>query len=175
MTIYGHGSHFGLRTTTILGESFVPLPQVGSTWNLSNIGPEASEEKSFEIINIFYQHQMHTEVNLTSPKKGQTSMYQHHFNNFGRPPVSDDLCLDSAWRHPLSWRRRFLRVFYHIWAWRPSWSIDSNHFSILSFPCPREGPNEIWATLAQRLQRRSFVILNIFPIQMHREATLTSP
>ena len=27
--------------------------QGGSTWNLSNTGPEASEEKSFEIINIF--------------------------------------------------------------------------------------------------------------------------
>ena len=27
--------------------------QGGSAWNLSNTGPEASEEKSFEIINIF--------------------------------------------------------------------------------------------------------------------------
>ena len=30
-----------------------------------------------------------------------------------------------------------------------------HHFSNLPFPCPREAPNEIWATLAQRLQRRS--------------------
>ena len=28
--------------------------QGGSVWNLSNTGPEASEEKSFEIINIFH-------------------------------------------------------------------------------------------------------------------------
>ena len=27
--------------------------QGGSAWNLSNTGPEASEEKSFEIINNF--------------------------------------------------------------------------------------------------------------------------
>ena len=27
--------------------------QGGSAWNLSNTGPEASEEKPFEIINIF--------------------------------------------------------------------------------------------------------------------------
>ena len=33
--------------------SFILLPQGGSTWNLSNIGPEASEKKSLEIINIF--------------------------------------------------------------------------------------------------------------------------
>ena len=28
-------------------------PAQGSAWNLSNTGPEASEEKPFEIINIF--------------------------------------------------------------------------------------------------------------------------
>ena len=39
-TIYGHGSHFDQWTIPILA-------------NLSNTGPEASEEKPFEIINIF--------------------------------------------------------------------------------------------------------------------------
>ena len=38
-------------------------------------------------------------------------MYDHHFSNFGRPPVPDDLCKDSAPRHPQFWRRRFLKVF----------------------------------------------------------------
>ena len=47
--------------------------------------------------------QMHTEANLTSPQKGQMSMY-----DFGRPPVPDDLCKDSATRYPRFWRRRFL-------------------------------------------------------------------
>ena len=37
-------------------------------------------------------------------------MYDHYFSNFGRPPVPDDLCKDSAPRHPLFWRR-FLKVF----------------------------------------------------------------
>ena len=41
--------------------------------------------------------------------------------------------------------------------------MDHNHFSNLSFPCPKEAPHEIWATLAQML----FEILNIFPIQMY--------
>ena len=44
-------------------QSFIPLPQGGSIWNLSNIGPEAPEEKSFEILNIF-PIQMHREANL---------------------------------------------------------------------------------------------------------------
>ena len=30
-------------------QSFSPLPQEGFKWNLSNIGPEAPEEKSFEV------------------------------------------------------------------------------------------------------------------------------
>ena len=56
--------------------------------------------------------------------------------NFGRPIVLDDLCKESAPRHPPFWRRRFLKV-YHIWAWRPSWSMDRNYFSNLKSPLPR--------------------------------------
>ena len=99
--------------------------------------------------------QMYREANLTSPSKGQTSMYNNYFRNFGRPLVRDDLCKDTTPRHPRFWRRRFFKGFYHIWAWRPSWSTDRNHFSNLSFPQPKEAPHEIWATLAQWLQRRS--------------------
>ena len=38
-------------------------------------------------------------------------MYDHYFRNFGRPPVPNDFCKDSATRHPWFWRRRFLKVF----------------------------------------------------------------
>ena len=34
-------------------QSFITQPKGGSTWNLNNIGPEASEKKPFEILNIF--------------------------------------------------------------------------------------------------------------------------
>ena len=51
--------------------------------------------------------------------------------------------------------KKIFKGFYHIWAWRPSWSTDRDHFSNLSFPHPKEAPYEIWAKLAQRLQRRS--------------------
>ena len=36
-------------------QSFIPLPQRGSSLNLSNISPWASEDKLFEIINIFFK------------------------------------------------------------------------------------------------------------------------
>ena len=35
------------------------------------------------------------------------------------------------------------KVFYHIWAWQPSWSIGRNHFSNLLFPQPKEAPHKI--------------------------------
>ena len=38
-------------------------------------------------------------------------MYDNLFSNFGRSPVPDDLCTDSAPRLPQFWRRRFLKGF----------------------------------------------------------------
>ena len=36
---------------------------------------------------------------------------------------SPQVSLKSACR----FRRRFLKAFYYIWAWRPSWSCDQHH------------------------------------------------
>ena len=55
--------------------------------------------------------QMHREANLTLLLKGQMSIYNIYFSNFGRTPVPNDLCKDSAPRHPWFWRRRFLKIF----------------------------------------------------------------
>ena len=68
---------------------------------------EAPEEKSFEILNNF-PIQMHREADLTLPLRGQMSMYDHYFSNFGRP-VAYDLRKDSATRHLLYWRKDFKR------------------------------------------------------------------
>ena len=34
--------------------------------------------------------------------------------------------------------------FYHIWAWRPSWSCDPDAVNKLSFPLSKEAPHKIW-------------------------------
>ena len=52
-------------------------------------------------------------------------------------------------------KKKIFKGFYHIWAWGPSRSTNRDHFSNLLFPLPKEAPYEIWAKLAQRLQRRS--------------------
>ena len=31
--------------------------------------------------------------------------------------------------------KKVLKGFYHIWAWRPSWSCDQEHVNRFSFPC----------------------------------------
>ena len=46
------------------------------------------------------------------------------------------------------WRRLNFNVFYHIWAWWPSWSCDQDHLNKLSFPHPIKGPHEICLQLA---------------------------
>ena len=51
--------------------------------------------------------------------------------------------------------KKIFKGFYHIWAWRPSWSCDLDHLYKLSFPLPKEAPHKIWLWLAKRIQRRS--------------------
>ena len=40
--------------------------------------------------------------------------------------------------------------FYHIWAWRPSWSCDLDHLYKFSFPLPKEAQHKIWLRLVKR-------------------------
>ena len=36
-----------------------------------------------------------------------------------------------------------MKGFYHIWAWRPSWSCDPDATNKLSFPLPNEAPHKM--------------------------------
>ena len=38
----------------------------------------------------------------------------------------------------------FEGLFYHIWAWRPSWSCDPDDANKLMFPLPKAAPHKIW-------------------------------
>ena len=43
---------------------------------------------------------------------------------------------------PLVPEEKIFKSFYHIWAWRPSWSCDVDHLYKLSFPLPTEALHE---------------------------------
>ena len=86
--------------------------------------------------------QLHTEANLTLPLKIKyqcttislatlVDLPSHLIFAKIQPKVSSVL------------KQKVFKVFYHIWVWRPSWSMDRGHFSNLSFPCPKEVPHEI--------------------------------
>ena len=72
-------------------------------------------------------------VYLTTSLLGWLS---HHFSNFGRSPVPEDLCKDKAPGLIWFWRRRFLKVL-------PYMGMDRDYFSNLSFPQPKEAPHKI--------------------------------
>ena len=45
---------------------------------------------------------------------------------------------------PPDLEKKIFEGFYHIWAWRPSWSCDPDAENKLSFPLPKEAPHKIW-------------------------------
>ena len=55
-------------------------------------------------------------------------MYDHYFSNFGRPPVSNDICKGSAIRHPRFLRTRFLKVFPIQMHWEANLTLQYTTF-----------------------------------------------
>ena len=57
------------------------------------------------------------------------------------------------------------KAFYHIWAWRPSWSCDQDHFNILFHPIIKNHHmkfefnvvSEVFENVDERLKQESLV------------------
>ena len=57
--------------------------------------------------------------------------------------------------------KKMFKGFSHIWAWRPSWSIDLDHLYKLSFPLPLEASYKILALICQALlEEKTFEIVD---------------
>ena len=57
--------------------------------------------------------------------------------------------------------KKIFEGFYHIWAWRQSWSCDPDAANKISFPLTKEAPHKIWLRSAKRfLRRRCLSIVN---------------
>ena len=52
-------------------------------------------------------------------------------------------------------RGRFLKGFYHIWTWRPSWLWDHHHVNKFSFPSSWKLTYKIWLWLAKWFLRKA--------------------
>ena len=49
----------------------------------------------------------------------------------------------------------FFLGFYHIWAWRPTWTCDIDHLIKLPFPHPMEAPHKIWLQSVKQFLRKN--------------------
>ena len=83
-------------------------------------------------------------------------MYDHYFSNFGRPPLPDDLCKDSATRHPWFWRR-FLIVFTIYGHGGHLGQKTTTILAILGSPNLRRLHMKLEQNWAQGIQRRGRV------------------
>ena len=87
--------------------------------------------------------------NLTLPLNRSWSTKGHHLNKlwWARVPnATYQVWWKSVHRFQ---RRRFLKGFYHIWAWWPSWSCDQHHVHVFSFPFTWKHTYKIWLKMAQ--------------------------
>ena len=50
--------------------------------------------------------------------------------------------------------KKIFKGFYHIWAWRSSWSCYLDFLYTCWFPLPIDALYKIWLWLAKRFQRR---------------------
>ena len=92
-------------------------------------------------------------ANLTLMLSRSRSTYDHCLNKLGGPHIPNATYQVPRLLAFLFWGR-FLKGFYHIWAWPPSWSCVQDHLNKLLFPNPKVSPYEIWVQLAQWCQRR---------------------
>ena len=97
---------------------------------------------------------MHWEENLTLTLSRSRSTSDHHLNKLGRPNVPNTTYQVPRSSAFWSWRRRFLKGFYHIWAWQPSWSYDQNILHKFWLTYHKESSHEIWVQLGRWFVRK---------------------
>ena len=119
---------------------------------------------------------------MTLPYKGQTSKYDYHFSNFGRSPIPNNLCKDSASWHPGYCRRRFLMfcaIYWHDGHLGQS-AATLVPFQKFFIPLTYGGPiwnfERIWLSgfrgeVVWNSQQLSHT--NVWGIQMQKEANMT--
>ena len=114
-TIYEHGGHLGQWAVTILAIFRSPKLRrlhikFEQHWPRGFRGEVVWNSKHFSHTNVWCPYKCIGKQTWSHPKKSNVNV-QQLFRNFGSPLVPDDLCQDSAPRHPRFWRRRFLKVF----------------------------------------------------------------
>ena len=90
---------------------------------------------------------------LTLPQKRSRSSQGHHFSKLWWAGVPDST-YQVLWKSTHQFWRRFLKGFYHIWAWQPSIWCDQDPVNKLPFPLAIKAPHKISTWSAKRFQKR---------------------
>ena len=102
---------------------------------------------------------------MTMLKNRSRSSQGHDLYIHNVTGVIDASCHASLKNQSTSSGEDFLKGFYHIWAWWPSWSCDLDYLYIYWFPIPIDASYKIRLSLAKLFQRRRS--LNIIVIIMY--------
>ena len=86
---------------------------------------------------------MHLEANLTLTLSRSRSTKVHHSNKLGRPHIPMLHTKSQGLQPSGSGEEDFLKGFYHIWAWRSSWSCDLNILNKFWLTYHKESSHEI--------------------------------
>ena len=112
--------------------------------------PHATDRKSSDIfllvLSLFYRGIQHIISIIFEGSRGVRKEAKIR-NRYNQVP---QLTQDTTWESnkntiktvSLLFLEKFLKSFYHIWAWQPPWSCDQDYLFKLSFPHPKESPYE---------------------------------
>ena len=136
-TIYGHGGHLSQWTSTILAIFCFPTlrwlhMKFEQNWLRGFRGEVVWISQTFSHSNVWGSYKCIWKWTWPCRKKVKffASRPQWFVQRFSHKASS-------------VLEKKIFKGFHHIWAWRPSWSTDRDHFSNLSFPHPKEAPYEI--------------------------------
>ena len=124
-------------------EAFVPFPFFQNNQYSVHLPIFCWLIPSNDILTVF-AIQMHRQPMLTLPQTWTRSSQGHDLYIHRSTLAIDASCKVSLTSVYWFQRRRFLKAFYHIWTWRPSWSYDLNYNFTHWFTYPMHVSHKIW-------------------------------
>ena len=93
--------------------------------------------------------------NLTLPLNRSRLNQGHHLNKLWWAGVPNDT-YQVLWYLVHQFWRRFLKAFYHIWAWQPSWSCKPDAENKTFVPTTHRGSTQNLALIGQVVSEKMF-------------------
>ena len=141
-----------LKVNLDLWNLFIAIVSFGSTYQVRIMTLASTVFKKWNFQKKSHLNALGANLTLTLSRSSQFR-FIIWTNLVG--PTSQKLHTKSQGHWPSgSWEEDFLNGFYHIWAWRPSWSCDQNILHKFWLTYHKESSHEIWVQLDQWFVRK---------------------